>query len=482
MKALFRNNWRLVLVSITSSCITAYLVLLFQKPAHIFINNDNPAQLVHYSESLFEGAVHETNPRLRPTSFIFAAQKATPAVVNIKAIARNHDFSLWTQQAATAVSNGSGVLISPDGYIVTNLHVVEASSELEITLADNSQKEAVLVGTDRTTDLALLKISGRNDYPFLFLGNSDSLQIGEGVLAIGNPFNLESTVTAGIVSAKGRSIDILEDKFAIESFIQTDAMVNPGNSGGALVNTKGQLVGINTAIVTKSGKYEGYSFSIPSNIVVKVVQDLKKYGLVQRAILGVKIDDLNAYYSQQLQQKTGSGVVIVGVAPAGAAEHGGLQKWDVVTAINQKPIKSRPAMQEVLAGFRPGDQIEVEYIRSGERNRCEITLRNTANTRELMSKPNYAILEKLGFSLSAIDEPGKKTGSKAVIVTNIQGGSKIARTNMNCGFCIQKVNDLAFHDLDEFVQYLETHAGKIVLEGRYKNYADTYYYAFDLSK
>ena len=482
MKAHFANYWRLVAVSVTSSCLGAYLMMAFQKPTQIIVNSNNPAQLVNYSQSLFDGAVMENTRRAQSTTLMLAAQTAIPTVVNIKAISRQSDFSLWTQELPTAISSGSGVLISPDGYIVTNRHVVEGSSEIEITLSDRTIHVANLVGSDRATDLALLKIGSKRDLPFLFLGNSDSLQVGEGILAIGNPFNLESTVTAGIVSAKGRSIDILDDKYAVESFIQTDAMVNAGNSGGALVNGSGQLVGINTAIVTKSGKYEGYSFSIPSNLVRKVVQDLKTHGLVQRAVLGAKIDDLNPFYAQQMQLDNEQGVVILSVVHNSAAEQGGLQKGDIVTAINQKTTKSRSAMQELLAGFRPGDRIKVEYLRKGQRGSCDITLRNTANTAALLTKPNYAILDRIGLALKEIEERGVGETNKSVIVTKIQSGSKIARTNMAAGFCIQKINDRSFNNLDEFVALLSSNGGKIVLEGRYKNYADTYYYAFDLSK
>ena len=288
-------------------------------------------------------------------------------------------FGSYEQQVMGA---GSGVIISPDGYIVTNNHVVENAQDITVTLNDKREFPATVVGTDPQTDLALIKIEC-DGLPTLAFGNSDNVRIGEWVLAVGNPFNLTSTVTAGIVSAKARNLDILGENTSIESFIQTDAAVNQGNSGGALVNASGELIGINSAIASHTGYYTGYSFAIPSNIARKVVSDLKIYGMVQRAVLAVTIQEVDNNVAQELNLSQVKGVCITSVAEDGAAARAGLQQYDVITAINGTEVNSVSELREVMAQYSPGDRVEVAYLRDGASRKTPLTLLNSEGTTEL---------------------------------------------------------------------------------------------------
>lgn len=333
-------------------------------------------------------------------NFTDAAAKATPAVVHVKTSYKvntsssrqfygdelfewffgqkgapsYHDFG---QQEASG--SGSGVIISADGYIVTNNHVIDDANDIEVTLSNNKTYKAQLIGKDKDTDLAVLKIEETN-LPSLSFANSDDIMVGEWVLAVGNPFNLSSTVTAGIVSAKGRNINILENygksgNTAIESFIQTDAAVNPGNSGGALVNTRGELMGINTAIATPTGTFAGYSFAVPANLVAKVVDDIREFGSAQRAYLGVSINNITNELAHELKLENMDGVHIAGLAENGAAESAGMQVGDVIIAINGKAIKNTAELQEKIAEYRPKDMVTVTYIRQGKIEEMRISLK-----------------------------------------------------------------------------------------------------------
>ena len=319
-----------------------------------------PAQLV----SSHETTPVNTKPRswaVNPVNdFVATSQRAMSSVVNI------------TTMGTTGyrVSSGSGVIISSDGYIITNHHVIEDGSSFEVTLYDKRQVNARFIGSDPTTDLALLKINVRGLFPITY-GNSDFVRVGEWVLAVGNPFNLTSTVTAGIVSAKARNINILRGDYSIESFIQTDAVVNPGNSGGALVNARGELIGINTAIISESGGYEGYSFAIPANLVRKVIEDLQEYGEVRRAILGVGIREVSDDDAAKMRLPNVAGVFITNVTQGSSAFEAGLRNGDVIISINDISTNSVPELQEQVALFRPGDMIDLEYFRNGRRYRRE---------------------------------------------------------------------------------------------------------------
>lgn len=290
--------------------------------------------------------------------FVNTSKLVTSAVVNINTLSAS----------GYRVSSGSGVIIATDGYIITNHHVVEDGATYEITMYDKRKLEAELIGSDPTTDLALLKVDTRGLKPVLY-GDSDKVEVGQWVLAVGNPFNLSSTVTAGIVSAKARNINILRGSYSIESFIQTDAVVNPGNSGGALVNEKGELIGINTAIISESGGYEGYSFAIPANLVRKVVRDIREFGSVQRAILGVGIAEVTGEIAQQQALPGVAGVYINSVSQGSSAAEAGLREGDVIISINNANTNSVPELQEQIALFRPGDKISLEFYRQGQKFR-----------------------------------------------------------------------------------------------------------------
>lgn len=278
---------------------------------------------------------------------------------------------------------GSGVIITSDGYIVTNNHVVENAEKVTVKLNDNREFDAQVVGRDPSTDIALLKVKGEN-LPYIKFGDSDQLKLGEWVLAVGNPFNLTSTVTAGIVSAKGRDLGISDNNYQIESFIQTDAALNVGNSGGALVNTSGQLVGITCAIVSPSGAYAGNSFAVPINIAKKVVEDLKQFGEVQRAIIGVSIGEVTPEIADKEGLKEIKGAYISALSPKGAAEEAGLKAKDVITKVNNIPVESINELREQVGRFRPGDKTSITYIRGGKEFTVPITMKNLENSTALV--------------------------------------------------------------------------------------------------
>lgn len=324
-----------------------------------------------------------SSPNDAPPSFTEAAERVMPAVVNITAIkeytARNDEERRYHQYFGTprpSEATGSGVIISSKGYIVTNNHVIKGANKVEVTMYDKRKFTAMLVGTDPNTDLAVLKITTAVELPVLDFANSDEIRIGEWVLAVGNPFELTSTVTAGIVSAKGRNINILGGKQSIESFIQTDAAVNPGNSGGALVNTNGQLVGINTAIATPTGTYAGYSFAVPINLVKKVVQDLIEHGEVRRAFLGIMIQDVNSELAQKLSLQLSQGVYVNEVIADGAAQAAGMKTGDIVVRVNGINIKSVPELQEQIGSRNPGDDVRVTVWRDGAEKDLVVKLKN----------------------------------------------------------------------------------------------------------
>ncbi len=298
--------------------------------------------------------------------FTAVSKEITNSVVNITAFG----------STGNKVSSGSGVIVSNDGHIVTNFHVIEEGVRYEITFANKRSLAASLTGVDRNTDIALLKVTGTGFRAIAF-GNSDLSQVGEWVLAVGNPFDLNSTVTAGIISAKARNINILQDTYAVESFIQTDAVVNPGNSGGALVNTRGELVGINTAIISESGGYEGYSFAIPSNLVKKVISDIRDYGKVKRAVLGVRIAEINDKIAAEAKLPSVEGVYITSVTRGSSAYDAGLRFGDVIININGAKVNSMSELQEQVALFRPGDRISLEFYREGKKHRADnVVLKN----------------------------------------------------------------------------------------------------------
>lgn len=377
-------------------------------------------------------------------------------------------------------SSGSGVIISADGYIVTNNHVVQNAENIEITMNDKQNFKASVIGNDPTTDLALLKIEA-NDLPFIGYGNSDEIRVGEWVLAVGNPFNLTSTVTAGIVSAKGRNINILgadprTNSSAIESFIQTDAAVNPGNSGGALVNTRGQLVGINSAIQSTTGSYVGYSFAIPSNIVKKVVEDLKEFGTVQRAYIGVNIRDIDKKLGTEMDLPDLKGVYVQSVFEKGAAEEAGIEKGDVIVKVGNTQVNKVSELQEQISQFRPGDEVLITLKRSGKELEKKMTLRNLEGNTAYVKKEQKDIIDKLGARLENPDkdELGKLKLRGGVKVVQLWSG-KLMQAGVQEGFIITKVDGQPVDNRADLLKYLEGRKGGVLLGGLYPNGKERYY-------
>jgi serine protease Do len=407
-----------------------------------------------------------------PTHFTDAAERVISAVVNIKAENRH-----WLRRYRGGSATGSGVVISSNGYIVTNNHVVEDADEFEVTLNDKREFRAKLVGADPSTDLALLKIDSEG-LPHLEFGNSDSVRIGEWVIAVGNPFNLESTVTAGIVSAKGRNIDILQGEYSIESFIQTDAAVNPGNSGGALVNTQGLLIGINTAIITRSGRYEGYSFAVPSNLAQKVVRDLRDFGHVQRGVLGVSVEELTSSRVKDLGIPSAEGVYVNRATSGGGASKAGMRRGDVIVRINEHKVRSVPELQEQVARYRPGNKLVVEYYRNGKLDKTTVELQDAFAASAAMSEDeNY--LQTLGFELRDLsDEERKRFGKTGVYVVSVFRFSTIEETRMEPGYVITHVNGKRIKTKAELVKLMQEAGHEVALDGFYEGYSEAYSYTF----
>ena len=383
------------------------------------------------------------------------------------------------------VGMGSGVILTPDGYIVTNNHVIEGADILEVTLNDKRSFNAKIIGTDPSTDLALIKIEAK-DLPTLPFGDSDKLQVGEWVLAVGNPFQLYSTVTAGIVSAKARSLGMISTgkTMGIESFIQTDAAVNPGNSGGALVNTNGELVGINTAIYSETGAYSGYSFAIPTSIVSKVITDLKQYGTVQRAVLGVIIRDINSDLAKEKDIQIQDGIYIEEVSDRSAAMEAGIKKGDIIIAINDVPVKTASALQEQVNRYRPGDKIKVTIHRGKDTKTLSVTLKNNQGNTEITKTKG---IESLGAAFKELKDNTKRelNISSGVQVVGIKAG-KFQRAGIRDGFIILNINGVNVKSVDTiesiFNDIMKGNSRDKVMfiTGIYPN-GKTGYYAVDLS-
>ncbi|MEM8583847.1 MAG: Do family serine endopeptidase [Bacteroidota bacterium] len=423
------------------------------------------------------------------SGFTVAADQALPAVVHIKSASRVvssggnqrvpdmfRDFfgpGFEDQfenpgQGPLQEGSGSGVIISSDGYIVTNNHVVEGAETLEVVLNDQSTYGAEVIGTDETTDVALIKIDAQ-ELPIVQFADSDELRIGEWVVAVGNPFSLTNTVTAGIVSAKGRSIDILRrrSQYAIESFIQTDAVVNPGNSGGALVNINGDLVGINTAISSPTGVFAGYSFAVPSNIVAKVVEDLRQFGSVQRGYLGASIVELNSNLAREQGIDRDNGVLISGVNPGSAADEAGLQEGDVVIAVDDVETLRNSELLEQLGRRRPGDEVRLTIERDGSEMEVTATLKAGTGTPE---SDEVASVDGLGIELAPIDDD---TAQKLAIngglqIDRIGPGAIQDQTRIQEGFIITSVDGQSIRNTNDLDTILSDESRKMVMiEGVY---------------
>ncbi|MFI3333203.1 MAG: Do family serine endopeptidase [Rikenellaceae bacterium] len=425
----------------------------------------------------------------------YAAENAVHAVVNIEAIQKVetrsrgsydpfYQFFGFPQQGGGSQpqiqerrSGGSGVIISEDGYIVTNNHVVESASQLKVKLYDGRIFEAKVIGTDPTTDIALIKIE-EAELPTIPFGSSDELRLGEWVLAIGSPFDLQSTITAGIVSAKARQLDVIPSEFRIESFIQTDAAVNPGNSGGALVNTHGELVGINTVIKSQTGSYIGYSFAVPESIVKKVVMDLKEFGVVQRALLGISFRAVDQQFIDSEGKDLGidklGGVYVASVQEDGAASTAGVRKGDIITSINGVELNDKSSLQEQVGKHRPGDQIKIVVKRGKEVKHFDVTLRNRSGKEELLAQDSVDVIEALGGKFSnASDKLCRELEiNGGVVVNSVDNGGLLARARVKRGFVITHINDkpiYALSDLERLVDNVKSIDG-IYTSGRAASY------------
>jgi Do/DeqQ family serine protease len=427
--------------------------------------------------------------------FTLAAEKTVNTVVHIKSeYVQNYqsdpllDF-FWGPNGSrgdrTQIATGSGVIISSDGYIVTNNHVIEDASKISVTLNDGRELSAECLGNDPNTDLALLKVDQKN-LVFAEFGNSDDVKLGDWVLAVGNPFNLTSTVTAGIVSAKARNINILrrnskESIFPLESFIQTDAAVNPGNSGGALVNPDGVLIGINTAIASKTGSYSGYSFAIPSNITLKVVNDLKNYGLVQRAFIGVIIADVTQKVMDEFNLPNTDGVLVSDLSDGGAAYEAGIKADDIILKVENIGVNGVPELQEQIGKYKPGDKITVIIQRNGEKKIIEVTLRNNKGTTEIIDKNK---LERESSLYGAVFEELNKESLRYL---NINSGIKVVSVKkgefrdigIKQGFIITHIDKSSVTTTNDLKNIIKNKKSSILIEGIYPN-GNKGYFVLDL--
>jgi len=433
------------------------------------------------------------------TDFVSAAQKGIPAVVYIESKVqmegeRSYN-SIWDYFYGQSKPNmiegevsGSGVIVSADGYIVTNNHVVDEGGKIKVILSDRKEYTAKIVGKDPETDLALLKIDA-SDLPYIQYGNSDDLQVGQWVLAVGNPYNLTSTVTAGIISAKGRNIDLLPQEastshkiFPIESYIQTDAAVNPGNSGGALINTSGELVGINSAIETNTGSFAGYSFAIPVNLVKKVVADILQYGNVQRAFIGVNISDVNETEAKSAGLNNMNGAYINGVTSTGAAKLAGIKEGDIILKVGNQDVISASSLNEIVGRYRPGDKMNVTLNRNGDQIEIPVVLRNLDGTTEVVTATNTSsvAINELGVSLTPISDEEKQC-------LHIDGGAKVSQLTegklkdigVKKGFIITKIDRQRVKSPKDISNILDDKSGGVLVEGVYPN-GMRMYYAFGL--
>lgn len=404
-------------------------------------------------------------------NFQLAAKAVTPAVVHIRTVLGLGSFSmnaLDSYMNPHAQSSGSGVIVTDDGYIVTNHHVIEDASSIEVVMNNNQRFYAKVVGKDPSTDLALLKIKAKN-LPFVRYGNSDNTVLGEWVLAIGNPFDLTSTVTAGIVSSRARNIGILRDKnnLQIESFIQTDAAVNPGNSGGALVNLKGELIGINSAIATATGSYSGYSFAIPVSLVKKIADDLLEFGQVQRGLLGVQIADVTAELADDEKLDVVQGVFIRSVNSGSAAEAAGIETGDVIQAINQHLVAGVSEMQEWVARHRPGQTIEVTYRRAGQSHTVKAVLKKIDGSQELKRleapKPEGIELEDLTYG-----ELNQLNLDQGIRVKSVEA-ELWKKSGLSAGFVVTHLDKVPVDSIDDFYRMLQWKRGGVLLEGISQN-------------
>ncbi len=485
----FKKILAVLSIAFTGALFAVYLFARFAN-----INN----QSVTFSETTpvhFTSQVSNNNLQGQLPDLTQAAEKSVHAVVHIEVkmheqMSEGGDNQLFDfffgpsrpggnmprnfrEQPQLATASGSGVIISPDGYIVTNSHVVDDAVNVQVILDDNRKFTAKVIGRDPNTDIALVKIDAK-DLPTLVWGNSDALKLGEWVLAVGNPFNLTSTVTAGIVSAKSRSIGIVSGKMPLESFIQTDAAVNPGNSGGALVDFRGDLVGINTAIASQTGSYSGYSFAIPATIARKVVEDIQKYGEVQRAVLGVMMQTVNDSIAKANKLEKIEGAYVKSTTEDGAARKAGLKEGDIIVSINGNNVNTGSQLQEQIGKYSPGNEVTVGYWRNGNLKEVKITLRNIKGDTSIVKEP----ISVLGADFSPISDKDRARLqiNEGIQVTNLTNG-KLKDAGLKIGFIITDVNKISVSSKEDIERVFLQSASKkpILIEGVYPNGEYSYY-------
>ncbi|MGZ5192437.1 MAG: trypsin-like peptidase domain-containing protein [Kaistella sp.] len=461
------------------------------------VNNED-AQFSYFAPKNSDAKYASFNMASVGDDFVKASKMTVPAVVSIKnysnRTSNRSEQDLFDQFFGNPFGGqpkqqqvpkdmpsgmGSGVIISPDGYIISNNHVIAGATKLEVVLSNKKSYVANLVGTDPTTDIALLKIEEKG-LPYLNFANSDNVEVGQWVLAVGNPMGLNSTVTAGIVSAKGRSIDLLsqQSRTPIESFIQTDAAINPGNSGGALVNPNGELIGINSAISSKTGYYEGYGFAVPSNLARKVVEDIKQFGLVQRGFLGVETLDLSdqrqvANYNQQRKTnlKSGEGVYVINVSDKGGAEGAGLRSGDVITKVDNTTVSNYFDLSFAVGSRRPGDKVAVTYLRNGKANTVNVTLRDQKGGTSFRSKADLTVTEKIGADFEPLSDRFKTDYglNSGVIARNVTEGSEMSKIGVVDNYIVIEVNGKPVNSQKDVEKILQGYSGNVQVK-----YVDEY--------
>ncbi len=498
-----KNIFFIVLVAVLSSVVTllGYNVITRDGKAVGGTTSGNTSQAIGTYANSFDQDRNMVLTNLTTTDgypdFTEAAAKSVDGVVHVKTKTISQQqyinpfdfffgFGERTPQPREQVGFGSGVIISKDGYIITNNHVVENATEVSVSLNDNREFTAKVVGADKMSDIALLKIDG-DDFPYLTFGNSDALQVGEWVLAVGNPFNLTSTVTAGIVSAKNRG-NVMGEGLGIQSFIQIDAAVNPGNSGGALVNTRGELVGINTAIYSQTGNFAGYAFAVPISIAGKVAADLKEFGTVQRAMLGIQVPNIENIRredpdkARELSQI--KGVLVEDFTDRSAAKAAGILKGDILTAINNVPIRNFAELQSQLNRYRPGDKISVTVDRDGKNRSFNVELKNDEGNTEITRSTDA--MSKLGATFRPVTDTMKsKMGiSSGVEVVSVDNNGLFRKNGINKGFIILRINNAPVNseeDITKIVASTNTRQDKVLLVAGFYPNGRTQYIAIDLT-
>ena len=478
MKQLFK----FFLVAILGGVVSLGLFFTFvNSDFKMSSSGDNPQiQFTNYTSS--------PSVPLESIDFVSAAQRTVNAVVHVTTTFQSQKYyNPWSQifggekyYSQEQQASGSGVIISSDGYIVTNNHVIDNAANIVISTNDNRTYSATLIGADPATDIALLKID-ETELPAITFGDSDNLQVGEWVLAVGNPFNLTSTVTAGIVSAKARNINILhynptDEIFPLESFIQTDAAVNPGNSGGALVNGRGELVGINTAIASRTGSYSGYSFAVPVSIVQKVTADLLEFGLVQRAYIGVNISNIDQTLAKEKDLKTREGAYVRGLLADGAAADAGIEEGDIITKVQGFGVNNVTQLQEQIGKYRPGDKIEVLVLRKNNIKEFNVVLRDRYGNKELKKRDKEEMIRIFGAKMEtlSVEEKVKLKIANGVKITDLESG-KLKSAGLSAGFVITQIDKQPVDTPEDVNRILSSKRGGVLVEGLHPDGKADYY-------